>query len=185
VDLTDTDFHLSQPPELFARADQEPEADEFGESIIMTTLGDVVNWGRKNAIWPMSFGLACCAIEMMSMIGSRFDISRFGAEVMRGSPRQSDLMIIAGRVSNKMAPVIRRLYEQMPEPKWVISMGACATSTGVFSNYALVPVNQVIPVDVYVPGCPPRPEQLIYAITMLQKKIEQDTHVVAKLLNMD
>jgi len=185
VALTDTDFHLSQPPELFARADQEPVADEFGESIIMTTLGRVVNWGRKNAIWPMSFGLACCAIEMMSMIGSRFDISRFGAEVMRGSPRQSDLMIIAGRVSNKMAPVIRRLYEQMPEPKWVISMGACATSTGVFSNYALVPVNQVIPVDVYVPGCPPRPEQLIYAITMLQKKIEQDTHVVAKLLNMD
>jgi len=182
VDAEDK-FQLSLPPELFARVD---EMDEGGpiDGIVMTSLGWAVNWARKNSIWPMSFGLACCAIEMMSMIGSRYDISRFGAEVMRGSPRQSDLMIIAGRVSNKMAPVIRRLYEQMPEPKWVISMGACATSTGVFSNYALVPVNQVIPIDVYVPGCPPRPEQLIYAIMLLQKKIEADRGTVKRVLNL-
>jgi NADH-quinone oxidoreductase subunit B len=176
-------FHLSLPRELFARIDDEDAAD-VSQGIVLTTLDKAVNWARKNSIWPMSFGLACCAIEMMSMIGSRFDISRFGAEVMRGSPRQSDMMIIAGRVSNKMAPVIRRLYEQMPEPKWVISMGACATSTGVFSNYALVPVNQVIPVDVYVPGCPPRPEQLIYAIMMLQEKIEKETGTIKKVLNL-
>lgn len=176
-------FQISQPPELFDRIDRS-EDDLYRDTVVTTSIGWAINWARKNSIWPMSFGLACCAIEMMSMIASRYDISRFGAEVMRGSPRQSDLMIIAGRVSNKMAPVIRRLYEQMPEPKWVISMGACATSTGVFSNYALIPVNQVIPVDVYVPGCPPRPEQLIYAITLLQKKIEKDKGVIQKVLNI-
>jgi NADH-quinone oxidoreductase subunit B len=155
------------------------------EGLILTTMDSAVNWMRKSSIWPMTFGLACCAIEMMSMIGSRYDISRFGAEVMRGSPRQSDLMIIAGRVSNKMAPVIRQLWEQMPEPKWVMSMGACATSGGVFQNYALVQsVNQVIPVDVYVPGCPPRPEQLIYAITLLQEKIQKERGSLRKALNL-
>ena len=176
----------SGPPELFARIDNASVAEAAAaasEGIVLTTLDMALNWARKNSIWPMSFGLACCAIEMMSMSASRFDIARFGAEVFRGSPRQSDLMIIAGRVSNKMAPVIRHLYQQMPEPKWAISMGACATSTGVFNNYALTPVNQVIPVDVYVPGCPPRPEQLIYALMMLQAKIQRQSGSVRDVLS--
>src|ERR1700687_120584 len=159
--------------------------DAVPEGIVMTTLDSTVNWMRKNSIWPMTICVACCPIEMMPMGASRFDIARFGAEVFRPSPRQSDLMIIAGRVSNKMAPVIRQLWEQMPEPKWVISMGACATSGGVFNNYALVQsVNQVIPVDIYVPGCPPRPEQLIYAITLLQEKIMIERGTVKKALNL-
>lgn len=155
------------------------------DSILFATLDKAVNWARKNSLWPMTFGLACCAIEMMSMAAARWDVARFGAEVFRGSPRQADLMIIAGRVSQKMAPVVRQLYEQMPEPKWVISMGVCATSGGVFNNYALVQgVNQVIPVDVYVPGCPPRPEMLIYGILQLQKKIENERGSFRRALNL-
>jgi NADH-quinone oxidoreductase subunit B len=177
----------SGPAELFARVDNyalDNAAAAASEGILLTKLDSALNWARKNSIWPMTFGLACCAIEMMSMTASRYDIARFGAEVFRGSPRQSDLMIIAGRLSNKMAPVVRRLYQQMPEPKWAISMGACATSTGVFNNYALIPVNQVIPIDVFVPGCPPRPEQLIYALMMLQQKIQGQSGTIKQVLNL-
>jgi NADH-quinone oxidoreductase subunit B len=144
--------------------------------IITTRLDSLVNWARKSSLWPATFGLACCAIEMMATTDSRHDLARFGSEVFRASPRQADVMIVSGRVSRKMAPVLRRIYDQMPEPKWVISMGACATSGGVFDNYAIVQgVDKIVPVDVYIPRCPPRPEMLIHAVMMLQDKIMKES----------
>jgi NADH-quinone oxidoreductase subunit B len=144
------------------------------EGFVTTTLEKAVGWGRKYSLFPLTFGLACCAIEQITSGISRHDISRFGSEVFRGSPRQADLLIVSGRVSNKMAPVVKRLYDQMLEPKWVIAMGICASAGGPFNNYAIVQgVDKLIPVDVYVPGCPPRPEALFYAITLLQQKVQQ------------
>ncbi len=162
--------------ELFLAA---TEADISNEGYILTTLEKAINWSRKNSVWPLLFGLACCAIEMITAGTARHDIARFGSEVFRASPRQADLMIVAGRVSNKMAPVIKRLYDQMQEPKWVIAMGICASAGGPFNNYAIVQgVDKIIPVDVYIPGCPPRPEALFYGLLKLQEKIQRDHPVM-------
>jgi NADH-quinone oxidoreductase subunit B len=142
-------------------------------SILTTVLSKVIGWGRANSVWPAQFGLACCAIEFMHSAGPGFDLARFGSEAMRASPRQADLLVINGRVSQKMAPVVRLIYDQMPEPKWVISMGACASTGGVFNNYAILQgVDKILPVDVYVPGCPPRPEDLVNSLMILQEKIK-------------
>ena len=141
-----------------------------------TTLDAWVNWARKNSLWPMPFGTACCGIEFMSVLASRHDMSRFGAEAIRFSPRQSDLLLVAGRISIKMMPVLTRIYEQMPDPKWVISMGACASSGGVFNTYSVIQgIDQFLPVDVYLPGCPPRPEAIMDGLIKLQKIIAQDS----------
>jgi NADH-quinone oxidoreductase subunit B len=143
--------------------------------VVTLPLEKAVNWARTSSMWPMLFGLACCAIEMMSAQASQFDMSRFGMELMRASPRQSDLMIVAGRVSRKMAPVLRQLYDQMPSPKWVIAMGDCASSGGVFNNYAILQgVDEIVPVDVYVAGCPPRPEGLIHGVLTLHEKVQRE-----------
>jgi NADH-quinone oxidoreductase subunit B len=143
------------------------------DNFITTRVEDLVNWARKRSVMPASFGLACCAIEMMATGAAHYDLSRFGMETFRASPRQADLMMVAGRVSQKMAPVLRQVYDQMMEPKWVISMGVCASSGGMFNNYAIVQgVDQIVPVDIYAPGCPPTPETLLHAITTLHQKIQ-------------
>ena len=176
VDLIETEVNniKENVKDVMDQADYEFSGAVY-DSILTTKVGKVIGWAQKNALWPATFGLACCAIEMMAMANSRWDAARFGAEVFRASPRQADLMIVSGRVSQKMAPVLKTIFDQMPEPKWVISMGACASCGGIFNNYAIVQgVDRVVPVDVYVPGCPPGPEALLYGIIKLQEKIKNE-----------
>ena len=176
---------ISSPDELrirqrraqdLLRGDLEPHALEkyVSERVLTTTLDRAANWARSNSLFPATFGLACCAIEMMAIVASRVDVARFGFEAFRASPRQADLLIISGRISIKMAPIVRRIYDQMLEPKWAIAMGACSSSTGLFNNYALVPADKFMPVDVHVPGCPPRPESLMHGILKLRKMVQDD-----------
>ena len=165
---------LQLDPNLRRNPGKELTAEDMEQKVLLTTVNKAVNWAQSNSLWPAIFGLACCAIEMMGTTASRYDLARFGSEVFRASPRQADLMIISGRLSQKMAPPLRQVYDQMLEPKWVIAMGACSSSGGMFSNYAVVQgADKVVPVDVHVPGCPPRPEQLMHGFMLLQKKIRR------------
>jgi NADH-quinone oxidoreductase subunit B len=176
--LTDpSDFRVRQlRAQQMLRGDLEgQDLEEYvKERVLTTTLDKAVDWARGNSLFPATFGLACCAIEMMSVVGARLDIARFGFEAFRATPRQADMLILSGRVSIKMAPVVRRIYDQMLEPKWAIAMGACSSSMGVFNNYAIVPADKFMPVDVHVPGCPPRPEALMHGILKLRSMIQED-----------
>ena len=157
---------------------------DLERNVLTTTVDKLVAWARGNSVWPAQFGLACCAIEMMSTAGARFDISRFGSELFRASPRQADLLIVSGRVSQKMAPVLRHIYDQMLEPKWVIAMGDCASTGGLYNNYAVVQgVDKIVPVDVYVAGCPPRPEALLHGLQMLQQKIQEGASARTRVID--
>jgi NADH-quinone oxidoreductase subunit B len=165
-------YSNTQTPRLRHELPMQDHKKDGNFGIFTTQVDKILDWSRSSSLWPATFGLACCAIEMMSASADRFDIARFGAEVFRASPRQADLMIVAGRCSVKMAPILRQIYDQMPEPKWVLSMGACASCGGVFNNYAIVQgVDKIVPVDVFVPGCPPTPDMLLYGLNELQRKI--------------
>jgi len=165
-------YSNTQTPRLRHELPMQDHKKDGNFGIFTTQVDKLLDWSRSSSLWPATFGLACCAIEMMSASADRFDIARFGAEVFRASPRQADLMIVAGRCSVKMAPILRQIYDQMPEPKWVLSMGACASCGGVFNNYAIVQgVDKIVPVDVFVPGCPPTPDMLLYGLNELQRKI--------------
>jgi NADH-quinone oxidoreductase subunit B len=174
------DYGLNSERLLMRKTGSKPEESKFESEIpdleqklMLTTVEKAVTWAQSGSIWPDTFGLACCAIEMMSIVSSRYDVSRFGAEVFRSSPRQADLLIVSGRVAHKMAGPLRQIYDQMIEPKWVMAMGACASSAGMFNNYAVLQgVDKIVPVDVYVPGCPPRPEAVLEGIVRLQEKIK-------------
>lgn len=171
--ISDTQL-IQLDPKLRRNPVKEWNAQEMEQAVLLTTVNKAVNWAQASSVWPAVFGLACCAIEMMSVVTPRYDLARFGAEVFRASPRQADLLVISGRLSQKMAPALRQVYDQMLEPKWVIAMGACSSSGGMFSNYAVVQgSHKVVPIDVHIPGCPPRPEQLMHGFMLLQDKIKR------------